>query len=56
LTAADLPEGAQITWTRHEDGDFVAAVEWGRVWSTQFHPEKSGTAGRRLLMNWIATI
>jgi glutamine amidotransferase len=56
LSEADLPEGAQITWTRHEDGDFVAAVEWGRVWSTQFHPEKSGPAGRRLLMNWIATI
>ena len=53
LTRADLPEGATVTWTRHEADDFVAAVEWGRVWSTQFHPEKSGTAGARLLRNWL---
>lgn len=56
LTTADLPEGAAVTWARHEDDDFVAAVEWGRVWSTQFHPEKSGPAGARLLSNWIATL
>ena len=56
LTAADLPDGAKVTWARHEDEDFVAAVEWGRVWSTQFHPEKSGEAGGRLLRNWIATL
>ncbi len=56
LSAADLPGGALITWARHEDDDFVAAVEWGRVWSTQFHPEKSGEAGGRLLRNWLATL
>ena len=56
LTRADLPEGATVTWTRHEADDFVAAVEWGRVWSTQFHPEKSGTAGARLLRNWLDTL
>ena len=56
LSAADLPIGAQITWAHHEEADFVAAVEWGRVWSTQFHPEKSGEAGGRLLRNWIATL
>ncbi|HET7725365.1 MAG TPA: imidazole glycerol phosphate synthase subunit HisH [Propionibacteriaceae bacterium] len=56
LSADDLPEGAQVTWTRHEDADFVAAVEWGPVWSTQFHPEKSGAAGGRLLQNWLATL
>jgi glutamine amidotransferase len=56
LSVADLPDGAGITWSRHEDVDFVAAVEWGRVWSTQFHPEKSGLAGARLLRNWLATL
>jgi imidazole glycerol-phosphate synthase subunit HisH len=56
VSAADLPEGAQATWARHEDADFVAAVEWGTVWSTQFHPEKSGAAGGRLLRNWLATL
>jgi len=56
LSRSDLPDGATITWARHEAYDFVAAVEWGRVWSTQFHPEKSGAAGARLLRNWLATL
>ncbi|MBI4901069.1 MAG: imidazole glycerol phosphate synthase subunit HisH [Actinobacteria bacterium] len=56
LSQADLPVDAQATWTRHEEADFVAAVEWGNVWSTQFHPEKSGAAGGRLLRNWLATL
>ncbi len=56
LSRADLPDGATVTWARHESSDFVAGVEWGHVWSTQFHPEKSGTAGARLLRNWLATL
>ncbi len=49
----DVP-GAQVTWAEHEQGRFVAAVEFGSVCSTQFHPEKSGDAGARLLANWVA--
>jgi imidazole glycerol-phosphate synthase subunit HisH len=56
LTRDDLPEGATITWARHEAYDFVAGVECGSVWSTQFHPEKSGPAGARLLRNWLSTL
>jgi glutamine amidotransferase len=56
LTRDDLPEGATISWAQHETYDFVAGVEWGRVWSTQFHPEKSGPAGARLLRNWLSTL
>ncbi|GAA3529343.1 imidazole glycerol phosphate synthase subunit HisH [Aeromicrobium flavum] len=45
-----------VTWTQYGGDRFVAAVEHGPLWATQFHPEKSGDAGRRLLENWIATL
>jgi glutamine amidotransferase len=35
---------------------FAAAVERGPLCATQFHPEKSGEAGARLLRNWLATL
>ena len=34
-------------------GRFAAAVEAGPVWATQFHPEKSGAVGLRLLQNFV---
>ena len=46
----------QVTWTDYGDDRFVSAVEHGPLWATQFHPEKSGDAGRRLLENWLATL
>jgi imidazole glycerol-phosphate synthase subunit HisH len=45
----------KLTWAEHGE-DFVAAVENGPLWATQFHPEKSGDAGARLLRNWLATL
>jgi imidazole glycerol-phosphate synthase subunit HisH len=46
----------QITWAEHGGDRFVAAVEDGTLSSTQFHPEKSGNAGGRLIRNWVSTL
>jgi glutamine amidotransferase len=35
---------------------FPCLVREGSVVGTQFHPEKSGAVGRRLLANWLATL
>jgi glutamine amidotransferase len=50
-----------VTWAEtgpdEQRGDrFVAAVENGPLCATQFHPEKSGDAGARLLSNWVASL
>lgn len=45
----------KVTWANHGE-DFVAAVENGPLWATQFHPEKSGEVGLTLLANWISTV
>lgn len=44
-----------VTWSHH-GADFIAAVENGPLAATQFHPEKSGDAGMKLLQNWIGTL
>lgn len=44
-----------LTWCDY-GSPFLAAVENGPLSATQFHPEKSGDAGIRLLTNWIATL
>jgi len=45
----------RLTWADH-GGRFLAAVENGPLSATQFHPEKSGEAGIRLLANWLGTL
>ena len=44
-----------VTWAEH-GARFVAAIENGPLAATQFHPEKSGDAGLRLLANWVGTL
>ena len=45
-----------VTWAEHEGDRFVAGIEDGVLSATQFHPEKSGTAGARLLSNWVGSL
>ena len=45
----------QVTWAEH-GGRFVAAAENGPLSATQFHPEKSGEPGIRLLRNWLGSL
>lgn len=46
----------QLSWANHGPARFVAAVENGPLWATQFHPEKSGDAGLHLLENWVGAL
>ncbi|MFD9737452.1 imidazole glycerol phosphate synthase subunit HisH [Umezawaea sp. NPDC059074] len=54
LEPSDVIKPPLVTWAEHGT-DFVAAVENGPLWATQFHPEKSGDAGAHLLENWLGT-
>jgi imidazole glycerol-phosphate synthase subunit HisH len=61
LEINDRTRAPLVTWAETGSspgaGDrFVAAVENGPLWATQFHPEKSGDAGAALLRNWVATL
>ena len=53
LEASDSLRAPLVTWAEHGGDEFVAAVENGPLWATQFHPEKSGDAGAHLLQNWL---
>lgn len=45
----------RVTWCDYGTR-FVAAVENGPLSATQFHPEKSGDAGIKLLTNWLGRL
>lgn len=47
------PAGPGVSATCDYGGTVTAAVETGTLWATQFHPEKSGAVGMRILENYV---
>lgn len=42
-----------IISTTDYDGEFISGVQYGNVFGVQFHPEKSGKYGMKLLKNFL---
>ncbi len=53
MTEDEFIAAPKVSWSEHGNSRFVAAVENGPLWATQFHPEKSGDTGLTLLQNWV---
>jgi imidazole glycerol-phosphate synthase subunit HisH len=56
FVAEPAEPGATTATTAHEGDTFAAALRVGSVVGTQFHPEKSGAAGLRLLRNFLESV
>ena len=56
LVTNNRTRAPMVSWAEHGGDRFVAAVENGPLTATQFHPEKSGDAGARLLHNWVSSL
>lgn len=50
------PESRDVTGRTEYGGRFTAAVERGDVFGVQFHPEKSGKSGAKLLENFVEVV
>ena len=53
---APEPDGDAVAAVCDYGGRFAAAVEYGNLFGTQFHPEKSGAAGLALLANFVTEV
>jgi imidazoleglycerol phosphate synthase glutamine amidotransferase subunit HisH len=46
----------EVGATTNYFGAFISAIEFGSITATQFHPEKSGAAGLKLIKNWVESL
>lgn len=49
-------EDEMVSYTANYYGKFCAAVSHRNITAFQFHPEKSGAAGERLLRRWLTDV
>ena len=49
-------EKSLIVATTEHGVDVTAAIAWDNIFATQFHPEKSGVKGLRILENFVRSI
>jgi len=49
-------DDATSAWTDYEGQRFPATVESGKIFGTQFHPEKSHDAGSKIISNFLKSI
>ena len=47
-------ENILCSWTEYEGAKFISAFQVNNIFATQFHPEKSGEAGIKLLSEFIS--
>lgn len=48
-------KGSIDTYSNYSE-EFLAAIEYQNISATQFHPEKSGRAGLKLIDNWVKNL
>jgi imidazole glycerol-phosphate synthase subunit HisH len=54
--AEPADESDVIAWTQYGSERFPAAIRRDHVWGVQFHPEKSGAAGLRVISNFLSQV
>jgi imidazole glycerol phosphate synthase glutamine amidotransferase subunit len=54
FAALNADSNCDAVATCDHGSSFTAVLERGRIFATQFHPEKSGAAGARLLQNFLS--
>ena len=47
-------QNVYCSWTEYEGAKFISAFQVNNIYATQFHPEKSGEAGIKLISEFIS--
>ncbi len=51
-----VPENALASATCEYEVEYTAALEAGNIYGVQFHPEKSGGVGLRIMRNFLEAV